>query len=76
MDDTMKNKMTVLEEIMSDVAKSLFQRWANNLPEDQRGEEQLANLNKNAIEATYFVIQLFMNKFNEAAEELKNNSQA
>jgi|LakMenEpi03Aug12_release.lakeMendotaPanAssembly.Ray.scaffolds.fasta_scaffold23803_28 hypothetical protein len=75
MDENMSGKMTVLEEIMSDVAKALFQRWANGLPEDQRGEEALAVLNKNATEATYFIIQMFMNRFNEAAEELKNKSE-
>lgn len=74
MDDTLKNKMTVLEEIMADIAKTLFQRWANNLPENQRSEEELENLSRNATEATYFVIQLFMNKFNEAAEQLKADS--
>ena len=67
----MSGKMTVLEEIMSDVAKALFQRWANGLPEDQRGEEALAVLNKNATEATYFIIQMFMDKFNQEADQLK-----
>jgi len=70
--DNVGQKMTVLEGIMSDVAVALFQRWANNLPEDQRTEEALASLNKNAIETAYFAIQMFMNKFNEAAEELKS----
>lgn len=67
------NRVTVLEEIMQDVSKALFQRWANNLPEEQRSEEAISNLGKNATETTYFVIQLFMNKFNEAAEELKSS---
>jgi len=66
------NRVTVLEEIMQDVAKSLFQKWSNTLPENQRSEDAIENLSKNATETTYFVVQLFMNKFNEAAEELKN----
>ena len=64
--DNVGQKSTVLEGIMSDVGVALFQRWANNLPEDQRTEEALASLNKNAIETAYFAIQMFMNKFNEA----------
>jgi hypothetical protein len=70
--DNIGKKMTILEEIMSDVGVALFQRWANNLPEDQRTEEALASLNKNALETSYFAIQMFMNKFNDAAEELQN----
>jgi hypothetical protein len=34
----MENRMTVLESIIQDVAKALFQKWANALPEDQRSE--------------------------------------
>jgi hypothetical protein len=70
--DNIGKKMTILEEIMSDVGVALFQRWANNLPEDQRTEEALASLNKNALETSYFAIQMFMNKFNDAAAELQN----
>jgi len=64
--------MTVLESIIQDVAKALFQKWANALPEDQRTEESLAALNKNATESTYFVVKMFMDQFNEAAEQLKD----
>lgn len=70
--DSSDNRVTVLEEIMQDVSKALFQKWANNLPEEQRSDESIANLSKNATDTTYFIIQLFMNKFNEAAEELKS----
>ena len=73
MDNTEK-RMTVLESIIQDVAKALFQKWANALPEDQRTEESLAALNKNATESTYFVVKMFMDQFNEAAEELKPRS--
>jgi hypothetical protein len=72
MDDRMETRMTVLEEIIQDVSKALFQNWANALPEDQRSEENLLNLNKNATESTYFVVKMFMDKFNEAADDLKS----
>jgi hypothetical protein len=67
----MDKRTTVLESIVQDVAKALFQKWANALPEDQRTEESIAALNKNATESTYFVVKMFMDQFNEAAEELK-----
>ena len=68
----MSDRMTVLESIIQDVAKALFQKWANALPEDQRSEETLASLNKNATESTYFVVKMFMDRFNEEAEQLKS----
>jgi len=63
--------MTVLESIIQDVGTALFQKWANALPQDQSTEESLAALNKNATESTYFVVKMFMDKFNEAADQLK-----
>jgi hypothetical protein len=72
MDNTEK-RMTVLESIIQDVAKALFQKWANALPEDQQSEESIANLNKNATESTYFVVKMFMDRFNAAAEDLKSH---
>ena len=69
--DNNEKRMSVLESIIQDVAKALFQKWANALPEDQRSEENIANLNKNATESTYFVVKMFMDQFNEAADELK-----
>ena len=69
--DNAEKRMTVLESIIQDVATALFQKWANALPEDQRTEESLAALNKNATESTYFVVKMFMDQFNEAAEQLK-----
>lgn len=67
-----EKKMTVLEEIIQDVSVALFQRWANAMPEEQRTEETVASLSKNATESTYFVVKLFMEKFNSAAESLKS----
>lgn len=67
----MPESLTVLEEIISDVAAALYQKWYNALPQEEKTEEHLNTLKKNAQETTLFIIQLFMNKFNEAAEELK-----
>jgi hypothetical protein len=65
-------QVTVLEAIVEDVATALFQKWGNALPEDQRTEEALTALSKNAKETTYFVIQMFMDKFNQEADALKS----
>ena len=69
----MSDRMTVLESIIQDVALALFQKWANALPQDQISDQVISDLNKNATESTYFVVKMFMDKFNEAAEELKPN---
>jgi len=70
----MANNVTVLEGIIEDVAVALYQKWYNAIPSgrvNEDSEEALA-LNKNAKEVTLFVIQMFMDKFNEEAERLKN----
>lgn len=67
----MDNRTTVLEGIIDDVARALFQKWANALPENERTEENIQTLNSNASEHTRFVIKMFVDKFNAAAEELK-----
>lgn len=70
----MANNVTVLEGIIEDVAVALYQKWYNAIPSGrvtEDSEEALA-LNKNAKEVTLFVIQMFMDKFNEEAERLKN----
>lgn len=63
--------MTVLEGIVEDVATALYQKWYNAVPQDQINEEHSKSLEKNARDTTLFVIQLFMDKFNKAAEELQ-----
>lgn len=63
--------LTVLEEIIKEVAVELYQKWYNSIPEEGRTEESSKAISNNANETTLFVIQLFMSKFNEAAEELK-----
>ncbi len=65
--------MTVLEEIIKEVSAELYQKWYNAIPESDKNEESSQAMAKNAGETTFFVIQTFMNKFNSAAEELKDN---
>ena len=68
----MAEQQTVLEGIIEDVATDLYNRWAKALPEDERNDLAFQSLSKNAQETTLFVIQNFMNKFNAAAEQLKD----
>ena len=68
----MASQVTVLESIIGDVAIALYQKWYNAMPIEERSELAEEALKKNAQESTLFVIQMFMDKFNEAAEELKN----
>jgi hypothetical protein len=68
----MSRDITVLEEIVEDIQRAIFQKWANELPEDQRTEEVLEPLSANAAETVLFVIQMYMDKINEAAEQLKD----
>jgi hypothetical protein len=68
----MDNRITVLEEIVQDIQTALFQRWANAVPESEKNEQTLAPLSQNAAETTLFVIQMYMDRINQAAEELKN----
>lgn len=65
--------LTVLEEIIKEVAIELYQKWYNSIPPEERTEESSKAMSNNANETTLFVIQNFMNKFNAAAEELKQN---
>jgi hypothetical protein len=68
----MSNQQTVLEGIIEDVATDLYNKWVKALPEDERNDVAFQAMSKNAQETTLFVIQQFMNKFNSAAEELKD----
>lgn len=68
----MDNRQTVLEGIIEDVATDLYNKWSIALPEEERNDVAFQALSKNAQETTLFVIQTFMNKFNAAADELKD----
>lgn len=68
----MDRQVTVLEGIIADVATDLYNKWSAALPENERSEDAFRALAANARETAIFVIQNFMNKFNAAAEELKD----
>lgn len=67
-----EDKTTVLEGIIHDVAIALYQKWANEIPEEAKTDESNSALAENASQTTFFVIQMFMDKFNEEAEKLKD----
>ena len=67
-----EDKTTILEGIISDVAVALYQRWANELPEEARTEESNSALAENASRTAFFVIQMFMDRFNEEAASLRD----
>ena len=66
------NNITVLEGIIEDVATELYQKLWNAIPVEEQSEESSRAIGLNSKETTLFVIQSFMNKFNAAAEELKD----
>lgn len=68
----MDNQVTVLEGIIADVATDLYNKWSAAMPEEEKTEPAFRALAANARDTAIFVIQNFMNRFNEAAEELKN----
>jgi hypothetical protein len=45
-------QVTVLEGIVSDLAKELYQKWYNAIAEDQKTEEISKSLSENATETT------------------------
>jgi hypothetical protein len=49
----------------------LYQKWYNALAIEDRTEEASKAMSANAGETALWVIQTFMNKFNNAADELK-----
>lgn len=68
----MDKQLTVLEGIIEDVAVELYQKLWNALPVEDQTEESSRAVGINSKETTLFVIQRFMDKFNAAAEALKN----
>jgi hypothetical protein len=65
-------EQTILDGIIEEVSTDLYNKWSVALPEDERNQQAFSAMSKNAHETTLFVIQNFMNKFNAAAEELKD----
>jgi uncharacterized protein YeaC (DUF1315 family) len=68
----MEKQMTVLEGIIEDIAVELYQKLWNAIPVEEQTEDSSKAIGLNSRETTLFVIQNFMNKFNAAAEELKD----
>lgn len=66
--------MTVLEAIIKEIGEELYQKWYNGLAIEDRTEEASKAMATNAGETTVWVIQTFMNKFNAAADELKDSN--
>jgi len=69
----MAERLTVLEEIIKEIGEELYQKWYNGLAIEDRTEETSKAMSVNAGETAFWVIQTFMNKFNAAADELKDN---
>jgi hypothetical protein len=67
--------MTVLEGIVEEVAQELYQKLWNAIPAEEQTEDSSRAIGLNSRETTLFVIQNFMNKFNAAAEELKDQEE-
>ncbi len=65
------DKITILEEIIKEIGEELYQKWYNALAIEDRTEEASKAMSTNAGETALWVIQTFMNKFNNAADELK-----
>ena len=69
----MTNKqVTVLEGIIEDISVELYQKLWNASPAEEQNEESSKAIGLNSKETTLFIIQRFMDKFNAAAEELKD----
>lgn len=64
--------MTVLEGIVEEVTTELYQKLWNAIPIEEQTEESSKAIGLNSKETTLFVVQRFMDKFNAAAEELKD----
>lgn len=68
----MDDKSTILDEIIQQVSLALFQKWSNEVPQENRTEDAMKDLSKNASNTTFFVVQMFMDRFNDEASRLKD----
>lgn len=68
----MDNRTTVLEGIIKDIGAVLYQKWWNALSVEEQTEEKSAIMAKNAGETTFWIIQEFMQRFNQEADRLKS----
>ena len=67
----MDRKQTVLEGIIEDVATDLYNKWVSAMPESEKNEIAFRAMASNSHDTTVYIIQNFMNRFNEAAEQLQ-----
>ena len=67
-----EDKTTVLEGIIQKIGRQLYQKWYNALAIEDRTEEASKVMLANANETAFWAIQEFMNRFNAAAEALKD----
>jgi len=68
----MNKNITIMQDIIEDVATELYQHWYNAVPNSEVTEESSKAMMKNAFDTSFFVIQRFMDKFNKEAEALKS----
>lgn len=66
------NQVTILEGIIEEIGIELYQKVWNAIPKEDQTEESSKAIGINSRETAIFVIQRFMDKFNAAAEELKD----
>ena len=52
-------EMTVMDEIIGEVAEDLYKKWISAMPEDEKNQQAFSAMSKNAHETTLFVIQNF-----------------
>jgi hypothetical protein len=72
-DPMIEKQQSMLEGIVADIVVEVYQKWLNQMPEEQQKDEKaIQTLGANASDVTYFVVQRFMEKFNEAAEQVKD----
>ncbi len=67
-----EDKTTVLEGIIQDIGRELYQKWYNALAIEDRTEEASKVMVANANETAFWAIQELMNRFNAPAEALKD----
>jgi len=68
----MDKNVTIIQEIIEDVATELYQQWYNSVPSSEVTDESSKAMMKNAFDTSFFVVQRFIDKFNKEAETLKS----
>jgi len=68
----MDKNVTIIQEIIEDVATELYQQWYNSVPSSEVTDESSKAMMKNAFDTSFFVVQRFIDKFNKEPETLKS----